>query len=200
MIKVSLTDFSEFVLKAGAKKQTKVRQIVNRPKYEPQFDFWKKLRERIIDLHKTAKPTKELQNIISELTDDKKKKVYPGLVKGYLKFIGRKKPTWFAPPKGEWSHEDLAIRVNPEIGLEFNGKKHVIKLHLNQSIMAKNEADIILTLMKSLGDEEDIIYCLLDVKTNKLYRSDKIKVDLLPVLQGEAMSFISIWKTYTKAA
>ena len=202
MIKVSLTDFSEFVLKAGAKKQTKVKQIVNRPKYEPQFDFWKKLRERIIALHKADKPTKELLDIIHELTDDKKKKVYPGIISGYVKFIGRKKLTWFAPPKSEWLHEDLAIRLNPEIGLEFGGKKHVIKLHLNKSEMTKNEADIILTLMRDeLQDKcEDAIFCLLDVKSNKLYHSDKIKTDLLPVLQGEASSFTSIWKTFSNAA
>ena len=202
MIKVSLTDFSEFVLKAGAKKQTKVKQIVNRKDYDPRFDFWKKIRERIIDLHKSDKPAKDLQGIITELTDDKKKKAYPSIVAGYLKFIGRKKPTWFAPPKSEWHHKDLAIRVNPEVGLEFNGKKHVIKLHMNQSPVTKNEADIILTLMQDELDNkcEGAIFCLLDVKSNKLYRSDKIKTNLLPVLQGEASSFASIWKTFSKAA
>ena len=45
MPEISLTDFVDFVIKAGSPKLTKVRELVNRGGYSPAFDFWKTLRE-----------------------------------------------------------------------------------------------------------------------------------------------------------
>ena len=46
-IKISLTDFVDFVSKSGTSKLTKVKQIKGRRSYHPAFDFWKLMRDEI---------------------------------------------------------------------------------------------------------------------------------------------------------
>ena len=48
---ISLTDFVDFVIKAGSPKLTKVRELFNRGEYSPAFDYWKQLRDHIADTH-----------------------------------------------------------------------------------------------------------------------------------------------------
>jgi len=144
---------------------------------------------------------KSLLKIMDEVDDPKKRGKYPALIEKYIRFLGRKKAIWFNPPKGNWEHEDLKVRLNPELGLKFDGRHHVIKVHFSNTEIKKNEADIILTLMQELApiSPDNTVFCLLDLKKGKLFTSDKIKGDLSPMIIGEALSFISIWKTYKKA-
>jgi len=55
MINISLTDFIDYVSKVGTSKFTVVNKIHSREEYHPVFDFWKALREGIIDLHQNNK-------------------------------------------------------------------------------------------------------------------------------------------------
>ena len=52
MPQISLTDFVDVVAKAGRPKATKVRQVKERHAYEPAFDFYKSLREHIVENHR----------------------------------------------------------------------------------------------------------------------------------------------------
>lgn len=53
-IEISLTDFVDFVCKSGTAKLTKVRQIKERDDYSPKTDFYKALREGVIENHETG--------------------------------------------------------------------------------------------------------------------------------------------------
>ncbi len=68
-IKISLTDFIDFINKKGGPKQTLVRQIKTRDDYAPHKDFYKELRDRIILTHTTDKEKKFLDGIVKTLTD-----------------------------------------------------------------------------------------------------------------------------------
>lgn len=195
-IEISLTDFIEFVNKVGGSKQTKVKEIKNRDDYEPQQDFYKPLRERIVEIHMNDLPKKELDKIISELKDDKKIKNYPDAISGYKKFWGRKKLIWFDPPTKHWTIGDLDVRINPELGLECNGNFFVIKLYFKADKLSKNEVDQILSLLENQlrgKVEEEIIFCVLDVRNSKLFENSTKDTSLLPLLRGEARSFEEIW-------
>ncbi len=60
MPEISLTDFVDFVIKAGPPKLTKVREIKTRVEYSPKLDFWKILRDGIRDFHRTGQPLEGL--------------------------------------------------------------------------------------------------------------------------------------------
>ena len=86
-IEISLTDFIDFVSKSGGSKMTKVKQIKKRDAYQPFADFYKGLREGIIETHEKGLPKKELNKIIDELTDPKKISNYKEAIEGYKKFL-----------------------------------------------------------------------------------------------------------------
>lgn len=196
-ITVSLTDFIDFVNKSGNSKMTKVKQVKYRNTYHPASDFYKALREEIIEIHKNKGDKKSLDNLLQKLTDLKKKVNYPISIDGYKKFWGKKKIDWFDPPFYHWLTGDLDIKINPELGLAFDNKFYVIKLFLKADKISKDKLSQILSLMESqlrekTGDE--IIFAVLDVKNSKLYENTKGDFTYLPLLEGEAKSFESIWK------
>lgn len=129
MPEISLTDFVDFVVKAGTPKLTKVRQLKERGDYDPAGDFWKPLREAVVDFHRAGGQDKHrLDSVLVGLTDPKKRNRYPDAISGYKKFLGRKTFEWFNPPKTLWSAGGLDVRINPELGLIISGERHVILL------------------------------------------------------------------------
>ena len=117
-MEISLTDFVDFTIKSGPAKVTKVREVKGRDPYEPAVDFWRPLREGIVEMHRAGRVTKEgLDAIIDAQSHALKLRLYPAASDGYLRFLGKKPPTWFEPPRGLWTSGPLAVRVNPEVGL-----------------------------------------------------------------------------------
>jgi hypothetical protein len=196
-IEISLTDFVEFVMKSGTPKLTLVKQIKNRTGYHPNQDYWKLLRDGIEQFHEANKDKKELEKILTGVTDHAKEKKYSELISAYKTFLGRKKVKWFEPPYKHWRYNDLSIKINPELGLDINGKNVVIKLYFKSEKITKNRVDIILTLLKKelITQKSEFSVALLDIRARKLYTDEKIDVNqLLPLLFGEALSFETIWK------
>ena len=73
MDSVSLTYFLDFVSKAGSPKLTVVRDFKTKDPYDPRTDYWKKLRDAIIEFHRTGKTDKNwLDGVLHGLTDKKK--------------------------------------------------------------------------------------------------------------------------------
>lgn len=196
-IGISLTDFVDFVCKAGSAKLTKVRQIKEREDYSPATDFYKALREGIIENHQAKGGKKALKSILEAITDQKKVGNYNDAINGYKKFWGRKTITWFDPPNKHWIVGDLDVRINPELGLQYDGKSLAVKMYLKKEKLTKDKVDQILTLMENQlrsSVKDDVAMALLDVKNAKLFIKTDKNISLLPLLDGEAKSFEAIWK------
>ncbi len=198
MIYISLTDFVDYVSKVGGTKYTKVKNIFNREPYERAFDFWLPMREAIIDLHRNGQSKKELDKVLLNLTDRKKINTYPTLVKEYKSWLGRKEIEWFDPPYKKWNHEDLSIRLNPELGLDINGNLYVIKLHFKSESLSQQKADLILLLLKKELKRrayKDVNFAILDIRKKKLFENTKLGDPHIALLEAEANSFVSIWNS-----
>ncbi len=196
-IEISLTDFVDFVCKAGSSKLTKVKQVKNREEYSPATDFYKALREGIKKNHESDGERKDLKKILDKVTDNKKIKNYSEAIDGYRKFWGNKTFKYFSPPSKHWVKGDLDIRINPELGLEYNGNFIIVKLYLKSDKLGKDKIEQILTLMESQlrkGFDKEIKMAVLDVKNGKLFLKENDDVSLFPLLEGEAISFETIWK------
>lgn len=198
MIEISLTDFIDFVSKVGGSKFTKVNEVHSRDDYHPAFDFWKPLREAIVEMHKEGKNKNTLDEVLLRLTDKNKKKLYPGLVKNYKSFLGRKSIEWFEPPYKHWNEGDLRIRINPEIGLEINGKFYVIKLYFKAEPLSQQKSDLIILLLNDAlknKDYQEVTFAILDVGRKKLFERTRLSEVHMSLLEGEAMNFINIWNS-----
>lgn len=196
---ISLTHFVDFVTKAGTPKLTVVKNVKRQlaTGYDPATDFYKTVREGIVDTHRAGEPKSALDAVMTGLTDKKKLTAYPPIVKGYQKFLGNKSTTWFDPPRDEWSHGGIAVAVNPELGLKINGVHHVIKLYFKADKLAKLRVDVAIQLMELvLGvAQKPLVFGVLDVRNAKLFQSTGINQGLIALLQGEASSFAQIYKS-----
>lgn len=200
MIEITLTDFVDFVSKAGTPKLTVVKNVKKHhiDGYDPQTDFYRAIRKGIVDMHQRSKPKDALDNLLLGLTDKKKKTAYPDLIAGYKKFLGRKSYVWFTPPKHKWEHAGVAISVNPEVGLEFDGVRHVVKLYFKAPKLGKIQMDIVTHLMttflpKPLSDVTS--FDMLDIRNSKLILGTPTDPSLTALLEGEAASFAQIYKS-----
>lgn len=197
-IKISLTDFVDFVSKSGSPKLTKVKEVKNRKAYHPAFDFWKNLRDKIIEFHSTGKSDKkEFDKLIPKLSDSKKVKRYTELIKSYKSFLGKKKIKAFDVKNKLWQSNDLGVRINPELGLIIGGQKYIVKFYFKADKLSTNKVEIILLLLKEVYRKEiidGVKVAILDIPNKKLITS-KTKTDLTPLLIGEASNFELIWKT-----
>lgn len=201
-IKISLTDFVGFVNKMGNAKLNHVKAIKERSKYEPYMDFYKMIREAIIKLHKRKQKKELLDEVLEELMDSKKKSCYPEIVAGYKKFLGRRQFEWITPPKKDWKIGNITITVNPEIGLEEKKRDgtsnfYIVKLYFKEDVLKKSQADQILTLMemqlRSKVKEPEVKFAILDVRNSKFHVKKDHDLKELPLLEGEAHSFATIW-------
>ena len=200
MIKISLTEFMNFVNKSGSAKATVVAQAKNKreEEYAHWKDYWLPLRNKIKDVHKKKGNHDDLKQIVKSIRRDKREN-YRQSVEGYCVFWKKKKIEWVEPPRKTWAHGDIRIELNPELGLVIKDKVYLIKLFTtaNNSI-DKRHADLILSLMeKELRDKvggDEAIFAVLDVKCGKLFENKKKDTSMYSLLKGEARSFESQWK------
>jgi hypothetical protein len=88
--RLSLTDFVDIVSASGTPKATKVRQVKERPEYEPAFDYYKQVREGLVACHRTGDPRGRLEYHVGEIRDAKKVENYATIVSGYRRWWGKK--------------------------------------------------------------------------------------------------------------
>ena len=165
--KISLTDFIEVVHRSGTPRATMARNILERTDYHPYQDYYKPLREQIIEVHRKSSSKSELRNLLAS-TSTKKQNNYKRLIDAYCSWWGYKKPTWFKPPRSSYTHANITVNINPELGLSFNGSDHVIKLYFKSRKLSKQKADLISGLM-SMKLKTKAKICVLDILERKLF-------------------------------
>jgi hypothetical protein len=194
--KISLTDFVDIVSKSGTPKATKVAQVKERPDYEPAFDFYKSIREQIVDIHKNGLEGKALYTFLQTLKDRKKKANYPEIVDGYLKWLGRKQVDWFNPSRENYLSNGVEVIVNPELGLTFKGEMHLIKLYFKDEALSRFRVDVILSLMEHVLRpycQKSSMMSVMDVRRGKLFSWRELCDSNIPLVDAELAYVGSLW-------
>ncbi len=194
MERVSLSYFVDFVLKVGTPKLSGVKEFKEH-RYDHLTDFYKPLREAIVDMHEKGKPDRALDDFLLTLSDERKRRIFPGLVEGYRKW---RQPSmkWFTPPQTTANVGDLEININPELGFEIDGKPHIIKTYFRGEPLAQKRVSIVLGLISSaIGPvRPGTVFAMLDVKNSRLSTLKSAPSPRLGLLlRGEAASFSTIY-------
>ena len=196
MPRLSLTDFIDVVSRAGTARTTKVAQLKHRPAYDPAFDFYRIVRKAIAETHQQGLPKSNLGTLLGKLKDPKKQVNYPAIVSGYSKWWGKKQIAWFDPPSAVFSHSGVDVAVNPELGLEFGGQKHIIKLYFKGSALTKQRTLIATGLMEHslrASAPTGAIMSLLDIRSAKLFPAPALTPHLIAGLQAELAFISTLW-------
>jgi len=194
MERVSLTYFVDFVLKVGTPKLSGVKEFKEH-RYDHLTDFYKPLREAIVDMHEKGKPDRALDDFLGTLTDERKRRIFPGLVESYRKFV-RPGMKWFSPTHTTHAVGDLEININPELGFEIDGTPYIIKTYFRGEPLAQKRVAIVLGLITAaLGPgRPGTVFGMLDVKNSKLHTLKSAPNPRLGLLiRGEAASFSTIY-------
>jgi hypothetical protein len=198
MPKMSVSDFASIVSASGTSKVSKIADIKGRGPYSPATDFYKGVREGIVDNHTAGGTKKNLASILANITDPKKTSHYPALVAGYKRWWGTKSLTWFDPPAATHTAHGIDVAVNPELGLEVNGVKYVIKLHFVKDALSRTRAAFILHLMTqklTATAPPGAIMSVLDVRNAKLKTALASNPRLAAAVNGELSYIAEVWPT-----
>ncbi len=197
MPKLSLTEFVDVIIRSGTQKVDKIRAIKAKPiEYSPKNDFYRALRNYIVEYHKNrlyTDPKKKAKDLTS---DPKKFFHYTALLDGYWSFLGKRQPTWFDPPKKPIIFNNVELIINPELGLDFKGKKQIIKLYFKKDEITKKKIEIVLGLLEYAFKndiDKSIALAVLDVRKGKLIQKS-IEIPLLiEAIEAECAYISSIW-------
>lgn len=192
---VSLTTFIDFVVASGTSRITRVRRAKERylHPYDPAADFYKRVRNGIVEYHKSGAA---LETVLEEVTDKKKRKIYPDCIKGYRKWMGRRQFKWVQPAHPVlWESGKLMVRVNPELGLISGDDEYLIKLYFKADELSKSRVDTMLHLIQATltQDSTPLRPGILDVQRGKLFEPTIEVAGTEVLLVGEAAAFVSMW-------
>lgn len=195
MEKISMTYFVDFVLKAGTPKLGAVREL-KESRDEVFSDFYRPLRETLLAGLRAGQPTSLLHDFIASLEDERKKRIYPPIVRGWEKFLGTAKMGWFEPPVSSVKMGGIEVNINPELGLEIDGTPHLVKLYFRGEPLSAKRASITLNLMTQSSLSQRVRGCtfaMLDLRKAKLHTLQAPNPRLNLLLRGEAASFSAIY-------
>jgi hypothetical protein len=196
MPKLSMTDIIDIISKSGTPKATKIRQLKYREKYHPGTDFYKPLRDEMSACHKRGGTKGNLDNFVDGYPDKKRIEHYREIVGGYKKWWGKKSLKWFTPPTQQYMKEGFEVSVNPELGLEVDGKRHLIKLYFKPEPLSKNRVEIANQLMENTlraKSRATDIMSVLDIRTSKLIPCGAPSKLLEAMLAAEMVYIAKIW-------
>lgn len=195
MDKISMTYFVDFVLKAGTPKLTGVREFKER-KDELVTDFYRQVREAMIDMHRTGKPVEVLDDFLAAQRDERRRRIYPSIVNGYRKLLASREIKWFEPPVATHRIGEIEININPELGLSIDGKPHLLKCYFRGEPLSAKRTAVILNLLSN-GLEgvaaPGTVFAVLDVRQAKIHAFKGPNPRLSLLLRGEAASFATIY-------
>jgi hypothetical protein len=193
MESISLSYFVDFVLTSGTGKLTSVKQL-KQGRDERFSDFYRPVREAIVDMHEKGLDTVVLDDLLRSLVDPRERRIFPKVVAGYRKFLRQGKMTWFEPPMRDYPLGALSVRVNPEIGLLIDGRPHAIKLYFRGDPLSPQRIMVVNQLLANAlsATWPGTVFSVLDVRRAKLYPyRPKSEVGLL--LKAEAASLSSLY-------
>lgn len=203
-MKLSLTQLVDVVSKSGARKASQVATIkaCSLENYHPAKDFYKQLRDAVVALHKSDKPKHLLDATLFTVTEKNRRVRYGKLIPAYKKWLGKKSISWFQPASNTYQYADVTVAINPELGLEINGVRHVIKLYFKAAPLEKQSAALVVALMETmLPAEDESQFAVLDVERGKLFlkgETDPEKV--LAMINAELAYVADLWSSLDQAA
>lgn len=196
MPQLSLTDLVDIVSTAGTPKATKVSQVKNRGDYAPAFDFYKALREGLSAAHQPGGSKAALQALPGKLADYKKVANYTDAIGGYVKWWGQKSITAFDPVRKLYSKHGVDVSVNPELGLETQDGRYLVKLYLKAEPLTKFKADLITVLMETAlrtDCKQEEVMAILDVRRGKLFTLGAKVAPIKAMVDAELAYVANLW-------
>lgn len=198
MVEVSVTKFLDFVHKSGLPRMTCLKDIKKQYgiDYAVERDYYKWVREKIIEVIKNGLPVNDLNKILNLTHKQDKIRNYRQCIEGFSTFANKHTLEWCGTDRGEWIHNGLAIIVNPELLVKVDGKKYMIKLYFKTDPISKARSECIFYLFETaMKKSKNYTPAILNCRTSSLIQKTKTVPDIQVLLQAEADAFLTMWNS-----
>ena len=158
---VSMTTFMDFIVASGTKRITCIaaaKKPYGRP-YHPSRDFYRPLRDGIVQMHQQGHELLWLDSLLEGITDAKKLSFYPKCIEGYKKALSGKSLAWISCTPKTWKSGGLEVRVNPELGLVIDDLPHAVKLYFKAETLSQAAVEPIVRLIDFDAQEPRSVRC-----------------------------------------
>jgi hypothetical protein len=196
LIDVSLTEFLDFTRKSGTARVSLVRELKHRPQYHPMRDYYKEVRDFIEGVHYEGTDLSSFPRLLGGISCPHKAEHFESVMAGYKRFLEKKSPSYFRPPRGKREIGDVRIKVNPELGFECEGTRYLVKLYFKSEPLSRQRTCVATHLMStSLGSRvgPDAVMAVLDTRRGRLYAPAPTAAGLEDLLVSEAMALSYLW-------
>lgn len=199
--RIPIDMFVEFVATRGPGRIAVVKRFKDHRYADHLLHFWKLLREAIVAMHEGGGgdmtiATGELDVFLAGLEDERKRRLYPGMVAGYRKFLDAAGTVRsFGGAKTILPVGDLEIHVTADLGLKIGGVQHLVALHLGGRAPSRLHADVTLGLMTAAfgPGRPGTVIAILDVANARLLTLKQPNPRLGLLARGEAEAFATIY-------
>jgi len=192
-----MTTFVDFVIARGTARITRVRKAKEQygEDYSPARDFYKRIREAIIDVHYGNQPLSSL-DVVANQAGERKVELYKECAAGYKRWHGKKTVRAIPVRSYLWRHSDLEVNVNPELRLSVDGTEYLVKLYFKKGNPSKSllQAALHLLSLHPVCSDGTTLPAILDVQAGRLKTQQQAPAGLGALLAGDAVAFAAMWK------
>jgi len=194
MAQLFFKEFSDIAVSSGQPKLTMIRKEKHKPPYQPAGDYYKQLREAIVEAHEQSLGQVHITSEANGCPNPKRKGNYIALANAYNKWWGKKAITSHPHQKDTFSANGIDITLNPELCLEWSGHKHLVKLYFNQEAMTQARANYMIHLMDVVYSGRGINeFNVLDIKKGKLFSFTGSAANFTIGLSAETAFIAAAW-------
>jgi hypothetical protein len=193
-MRLTLTDFIDFVSKAGSPKMTLARQVKNRGEYDPATDYYRIIRQRLADACEVG-DSPSVADLI-EGCHHKKHANYSQVAQGFVKWRKKHEGKWISPPSELWTANSLEVGINPELGVVVGERPHVLKLYFKADPLSAYRINLITHLMERAlrpSAPKGAVMGVLDVRNARVFTPPVPDPQLDAQLLGEAAYLAAVW-------
>jgi hypothetical protein len=202
---------ADFMLASAARQRTIIRDSkfpkLKDGKMKPQIVRYSEARAAIRDYHEAGNDITVLLTAVERLT--KKKADDPNkdaarlddnirAINTYMKYFSKNPFTVLTTPKPIYRFEQVEVSATPDLYVEENGVKKLIRLDFNQQKPREEAVDIVMKVMYEAGSEaqlgvkpKDVIY--LDVSRQVQYTGKKLNKGLKKNIDAALATIQDMW-------
>jgi hypothetical protein len=210
-LKISVKVLADFMLAGDSRRRTLVRDSkfpkLKDGKPKPQIVRYSEARAAIRDYHEKGNDLKVLLTAVERLA--KKKAEHPEkdsariddnirAIKAYTTYFSKNKFVVLPTPKPTYSSNHVEVSAKPDLYVEEDGKKKLIRLDFNQRNPKPEAIQIVLKVMyeaaslANLGVKpQDVIY--LDVSRDNQYTGAKLNKSLKKEIDAALATIQDMW-------
>jgi hypothetical protein len=190
-MRIGLNNFLRFIAATGLSKVNQVLEAVQ--DYRDWKDYYKDFREEAV-LAMSTRNLKRLKRVVDEIEDDVKAHHYEICFDAFQKWLAKTDFTIISHPAPvSWDAGEIRISVNPELIIDIDGVRYIVKLYLAKERLsqpARRAYAWLVNQTHGTGAKPAI----LEVRKGRLNACPDPNKKVGQWIKGEVAAFVALWK------